>query len=893
VDALTYGLQLTDYSVGRVADEWKLTAPTPGAQNAAVALAPSSQVAINEWLANPDFGGQDWLELFNRSASAPVALRGLYLGTSNALFHYSALSFLAPHGYAQLFAEESPGADQLEFKLPATGGHIVLYNETGVELERITYGPQITAGSEGRLPDGGATIAAFTSSVSPGTSNYVLAYNGPLLHEVLARNQRAVISPWGSYADFVELYNGGGASANLGGMALGRSLSAGDRWTIPAGVTISAGGYLRIWCDGSRAPSANNSGPGLNTGFNLAGESGDVFLFNAAGQPVDSVAHGFQVEDLSIGRSGGQWLLLATPTPGSANSAPAALGPATDLRINEWMASPLTGDDWFELYNLGPLPVDMSGLFVTDDPSVHGRVKSPIPPLSFIGAGRWVTFAADDNLAAGRDHVAFALDGAGETLRLYDANLNLIDVVDFGIQTDGASTGRMPDGEANFATFITTATPGTANYLALTNVVINEVLTHTDAGNFLEDAVELHNPTANAVNVGGWYLSDSQADLKRFRIPDGTTIPAGGFKVFYQNQFGPPDGEADVPPLFSFNSAHGDVVWLSEADAFGNLTGARIGVAFDAAANGFSFGRYQTSIGVDFVPMSRHTFGVSNPTSLAQFRTGAGATNAYPLVGPIVISEVMYHPRDWGTNTPGVEEFIELLNLTNAPISLFDPLHTTNVWRLANAVTFDFPPNTTIPANGVLLVVSFDPATDPAALASFQARYGSNAPIVGPYSGNLDNAGEPLELWRPDTPQSPPHPDAGFVPYLLVERVAYSDAPPWPSEADGLGLSLQRIVASDYGNDPVNWKAESPTAGRANVNVSQPIGSVTLIGGNTVRLSFTVQSGSTYQLQYKTSLTDAVWLPLGLPVGATGGVWTIDDVITGQPRRFYRLAVLP
>jgi hypothetical protein len=893
VDALTYGLQLTDKTVGRVAGAWALTLPTPGAANTVAAVAAASQIALNEWLAAPDVGGQDWLELFNRSASAPVALRGLYLGTSNALFRYNALSFIAPRGHAQLFAEELPGADQLEFRLPAAGGAIALYSETGVELERVNYGPQTVAVSEGRLPDGNVTVTSFIGSVSPGASNYVLAYNGPVLNEVLARNQRAVVSPWGSYADFIELYNGSGGSVNLGGMALGRSLSAGDRWTIPAGVTISAGGYLRLWCDGSRAPSTSNPGPGLNSGFNLSGESGDVFLFNSVGQPVDSVAYGFQVENLSIGRSSGQWHLLESPTPGTANSPPAALGLVTGLRINEWMASPLAGDDWFELYNTSALPVDMGGLFVTDDPSTFGIVKSPIPPLSFIGAGRWVTFQADDNRAAGRDHVAFALNGAGETLRLYDASLNLIDVVDFGIQPTGAATGRMPDGGTSFATFTTTPTPGAANYLALTNVVISEVLSHTDAGDFLEDAVELHNPTASPVNIGGWFLSDSQTDLKRYRIPDGISISAGGFRVFYQNQFGPPDGEDDIPPLFSFNSAHGDAVWLSEADTAGNLSGARTGVTFDAAANGFSFGRYGTSVGVDFVPMSAHTFGVSQPTSLAQFRSGTGATNAYPLVGPVVISEIMYHPPASGTNTPAVEEFVELLNLTGATVQLFDPSYTTNVWRLANAVNFEFPASTTSPANGVLLVVSFDPVADPVALAAFHARYGSNAPVVGPYSGSLDNAGETLELWRPDTPQAPSSPDAGFVPQLLVERVSYDDELPWPVEADGQGLSLQRIVLEDYGNDPVNWQASLPTAGQVSATVTQPIGSATLMGGGTVRLSFIVQLGETYQLEYKTSLADPQWLPLGSPIEAEENVLALDDSIIGQPRRFYRLAVAP
>jgi hypothetical protein len=51
VDALTFGLQLADYSLGRVAGEWQLTLPTPGAANTAAPLAAATNLALNEWLA--------------------------------------------------------------------------------------------------------------------------------------------------------------------------------------------------------------------------------------------------------------------------------------------------------------------------------------------------------------------------------------------------------------------------------------------------------------------------------------------------------------------------------------------------------------------------------------------------------------------------------------------------------------------------------------------------------------------------------------------------------------------------------------------------------------------------------------------------------------------------
>jgi hypothetical protein len=50
-----------------------------------------------------------------------------------------------------------------------------------------------------------------------------------------------------------------------------------------------------------------------------------------------------------------------------------------------------------------------------------------------------------------------------------------------------------------------------------------------------------------------------------------------------------------------------------------------------------------------------------------------------------------------------------------------------------------------------------------------------------------------------------------------VDQVNYGDAYPWPSDADVSGASLQRRRTYTYGNDPLNWKAATSTAGRANV----------------------------------------------------------------------------
>ena len=51
-----------------------------------------------------------------------------------------------------------------------------------------------------------------------------------------------------------------------------------------------------------------------------------------------------------------------------------------------------------------------------------------------------------------------------------------------------------------------------------------------------------------------------------------------------------------------------------------------------------------------------------------------------------------------------VEEFLELSNAGSVPVPLFDPEYPTNTWRLRDAVDFDFPPGTVIPAGGYRII---------------------------------------------------------------------------------------------------------------------------------------------------------------------------------------------
>lgn len=701
-----------------------------------------------------------------------------------------------------------------------------------------------------------------------------------VINEVFADNRTNLFSD-GSISDWVELYNPSSAGVNLAGYSLTDAATTPRKWVVPANVTIGAGGYLVVLLDSNRAASTT-AGPVLNAGFGIRATGDRIELYSAASQLVQSVRFGPQVRDYTLGRipAGTGNFVLTRPTPLAGNVAQ-TLGTQSALRINEWMASPASGRDWFEVYNPGPLPVELTGLYFTDS----NNQPSPVTSYSFIGSGLngFLQIFADNSTSD--NEVDFGLGGGGDSIGVHFANGALINQVLFGPQTANVSEGRLPDGSDTVRS-LNTPTPGESNLIRYEGLVVSELLSHTDPP--LEDAIEFYNQSDAPLNIGGWFLSDSRNELKKFRIPDGTVVPARGYVVFYQNQF---DAGAGA---FSFNSSQGDEVYLAQA-VNGELTGFIVSESFEASANGISFGRVDTSVPGDykFVALAQRTFGQDNPATVEQFRTGTGAANAGPRVGPIVINEIMYNPLSPdGATANNVDEFVELLNISGSSVGLFDPAHPENRWVLRGGVIYSFPANTTVPAGAAIVIVSFDPADAPQ-LTAFRAKYSvpANTLILGPYLGRLGNGGDEVELYQPDPPQLPGQPDAGFVPYIRVDKVNYADTAPWPTTADGTGNSLQRKTAAAFGNDPANWNGAAPTAGRSNSAETGLTLAISRASGVSapVVLQFPTVAGQSYTVQSRSDLQPATaWQALS-STNATGGTATIQDSGVGDSQRFYRV----
>jgi hypothetical protein len=499
--------------------------------------------------------------------------------------------------------------------------------------------------------------------------------------------------------------------------------------------------------------------------------------------------------------SASAWSVLAQATY--------AVGPvAESLRISELMYHPAdTNTEFIEVQNVGAEPINLNltaftkGVnFVFGDVTLQPGHCTLIveDPAAF--EGRYGTGLPVAGQYTGR------LDNSGERITLQDAvgtNIQdfkykdswyeLTDGYGFSLtmvnpaSTDPNDWGRQSGWRSSLAEG---GTPGLAPLTVLPagSIVINELLAHSHSN--ASDWIELHNTTAQNINIGGWFLSDDNKDpnsIRKYEIPADTVIAAGGYHVFLQaTSF----GNLSLPQEKRFGlSEGGETVYLYSGQD-GQITGFyQTEENFDASETGMTFGRYEKaepSGGYDFTRMNEST---------------QGYANSGPRIPDVVITEIHYNPIE-GTDF----EFVELVNRSGNAVTLMTETKTETSpgvfvtenmpWRL-NGTGFQFPPNTVIDA-GERIIVAKNPAM-------YNAL---SCDVYGPYDGKLDNGGEQIEI------QMPGDLEYGKSRYWIpIEKVDYDDNLPWPTTADGGGHSLHRLNINAYGRDYSNWTAAAPNPG--------------------------------------------------------------------------------
>ncbi len=393
------------------------------------------KLIINEYLASNDAcctdeNGEydDWFEIYNYGSTA-VDIGGMYVSDSKSDYtKYQlpktspAITTIQPGGFLVLWCDGQPeqGALHTNFKLGSGGEDITLTEADGrTVINELTYGPQTTDISQGRNPDGSENWQAF-STPTPGASNSGASTNLPpkiknikITPDSLTPTTPVIITAEveDENIDKVKLFFNKNGIADSTDMTLDATKYKADLGTFEDGTAVS-------------------------------------FFIIAADQEgliTKSDTLSFQVGYV-----------------------------APVLYINEFMASndssyydPVTNDypDWIEIYNPNNKPIDIGGMYITDDLTdlTVWQIPTTKPDSTTIDAGGFIVLLADKKPESGILHVKLKLSGKGEQIGLIAPNgTTVIDSLTYTKQIADTSYGRFPDGSDNWQQF-PNPTPGASN----------------------------------------------------------------------------------------------------------------------------------------------------------------------------------------------------------------------------------------------------------------------------------------------------------------------------------------------------------------------------------------------------------------------------------------------
>ncbi|MCP4452659.1 MAG: lamin tail domain-containing protein, partial [Planctomycetes bacterium] len=187
-------------------------------------------------------------------------------------------------------------------------------------------------------------------------------------------------------------------------------------------------------------------------------------------------------------------------------------------------------DDWIELHNPTDHPVDVGGLYLTDDLTVPLRWQFPInhADITTLPPQGYLVVWADNDVNQGPLHATFKLGQSGEQIGLFSSDSTPIDTLTYPAQTTDVSWAF--DDKLNQWYAAPYATPGQANAQARGQVVFSEIMYNPSIeGERVEDPnmefIELFNAGLGAVDLSGWALTGGVS----YVFPDQTHLGSGEY----------------------------------------------------------------------------------------------------------------------------------------------------------------------------------------------------------------------------------------------------------------------------------------------------------------------------------------------------------------------------
>jgi hypothetical protein len=498
-----------------------------------------------------------------------------------------------------------------------------------------------------------------------------------------------------------------------------------------------------------------------------------------------------------------------------------------------------------------------------------------------------------------------------------------------------------------------TATPGATNAVTasltpfqplwLNEVEPNNLTGITNSAGQRAPWIELYNPSTNKVSLNGLYLADNYTNLGQWPFLTNAVISPGQFMVIFSDgqtslsttnqlhtsfvlppasgslalsrftngqyqvldylnytnlpanySYGSfPDGQSFVRQVFAHPTPGGTndgsgaplpsfVPYLTAGSVYSQnfdslpdpgskSVDAGNPVTIDgitySLANPYDFAFPASASGNDGglgSPAMAGWFGLADPTASVGVRFGA-SDGDQTTGGQISFGPENGSNRALGllaTSTTGYTAFgLRLINGTGQALNYINLQFTGEVWRQSNLAK----------------TLEFYYFIDPTATNSFSTSATAFLPALEVNFPTVaaDVGGEAV--------------DGTATNNQTVLAVVNQPVAIWPSDA---ALWLVWEMASPAGKSQGLAIDNLSFSATAQANLSAVLLTAQTSGANVV-LTWPGLAGQMYQVQYKTNLTDAAWLPLNSPVQGTGGGLSLTNNLGGAPQRFYRLAILP
>lgn len=445
--------------------------------------APADAVALSEIMISnkgsvPDnLGGYpDYIELHNGSTER-ADISGYGLSDSlleGAKYVFPAGTVLEPGAYVVVWCGGEAEDDMhAPFKLSA-GEEAVLFDASGRPLDTAVLN-SVDSGMVLRR-EGEVWTQAKPCPGYPKTEAGMAEYEASLketedmglyINEFMASNATTICDSFGSYSDWIELYNSTDTDMDISGFGISDNLSQPMKYRFPDGTTIAAKGYLVVFCSGNEGMQNGE----LHAPFGLRSYGEDVVIANRAGRIIDSYSFKNQETDVSVARipdGAGELQPNSQPSPGYPNTGAgySAFDAANRLPLGGVYISEFGGStgsvasDWVELHNSTGSAVSLAGYGISNNPK--NPAKWVFPDISIEPGEYLLLYATGSSDKAQKKNLKlnFCISSTGEALFFFDPNGKLIDKLSAGRMKSGQSYGR--DGSDN-RFYYAEPTPGAQN----------------------------------------------------------------------------------------------------------------------------------------------------------------------------------------------------------------------------------------------------------------------------------------------------------------------------------------------------------------------------------------------------------------------------------------------